>query len=306
MSTNHIASAEIATQTTNTSLSLPNLSYNAVIGDPLLSNVEPQSFDLITNLVTSPVTLANELVQPKILKMIDSIQNFLDLNNEKLIEQIGKNREHQLIDLAKKSSDLNHRQKLQSLLIESIGLNDFRKASFIFSYLNENNSSTQFAAINELNSQTISDENTNNFNNREVMDENETFMNDLESSPNKNESYNKNNNHTDNASNGLIIDYEDDLLEIHSHLHHQSTHLQNNYNNSNSSSNSSRCSNFNNNKLFTNAHNSSSSISAVEYNSINLNDSIRDAFSKAKKSNPLSPIRHLICSPGLLNIIYFA
>ena len=285
-----MSSTEIATQTS---------SVQPLCGPAGTNASDAMNFDILTNLVTSPVALANELVRPKILKMIDTIQSHLELNNEKLIVQTAKNREHQLIELAKKSSDLNHRQQLQTLLIESLGLNDFRKASYVFSFLSENHHSPDLAAIqtsilDNYNNNTAAAA-TNNYNTTDEMDDNETFtMNGFESSPVKSESYNHNHNHNNtnnnnNTSNSLIIDYDDDPDTS------QQQPQLNTFSNSSTSS-SSRSSNLNINRPFTH---SSGSTSAAEYNNINLNDSIRDAFTKAKKTNPLSPIRHLICSPGL-------
>jgi len=206
-------------------------------------------------------------MQPKIIKMLDTVQTYLDLNNEKLVEHLSKQREHESLELTKKSNDLNHRQKLQSLLIESINDNDLRKANFINTCLhvvcdatnkisNKEPASTPYDIMPIVN-----DDYNNNINNDYNFEQTETFETSTASSS---LSSSNNNNNNNNNNDGYLIDdnYDENL-----------------FNNVGTS-----CA------TATNSTNS-------EY--INLNDSIRDAFTKAKKSNPLSPIRHLICSPGL-------
>lgn len=230
------------------------------------------SFDFVSTMATSQVCVDNYLLRPKIIKIIDTIQIYLDLINEKLVEQIGKHREHELIGLTKKSSDLIHRQKLQALLIESIKSNDWHKASFVNSFLGNQLVTHSFSDCNF--NQTEETSNTNedlitisrNINSEANVEFN---MNQYNSSLVKDELYF--NNLMNNQSRNEKIDLDEEHhISISSHLP------------------------FGDNSLTCKPTN-------VQ---LNLTESFRrldrlDAFAKAKKTNPLSPIRHLICSPGL-------
>lgn len=94
------------------------------------------NFDLIPKLIESTSNLDSQTFTPKILKMFDSVQASFDLQNEFLAEHVPKLREGVLIDLARKSSDLTYRQQLQQMLIDSLNSNDLAKASLINSFLN--------------------------------------------------------------------------------------------------------------------------------------------------------------------------
>jgi len=225
--------------------------------------MQPYRFDFLTNIVNSSSLINNQSIQPKIIKMLDTVQTYLDLNNEKLVEHLSKQREHETLDLTKKSNDLNHRQKLQSLLVESIDNNDFRKANFIHTCLH----------ANETNA-------TNFLNNNDTTTATTTC--DYETQ-------------IENDYNNNSIDYNFEPTEAFESSTASSLSLSNN-------NGYKMEDNYEENSLNNNSNNNigggggTTSFSS-EY--INLNDSIRDAFTKAKKSNPLSPIRHLICSPGL-------
>jgi hypothetical protein len=224
--------------------------------------MQPYRFDFLTNIVNSSSLINNQSIQPKIIKMLDTVQTYLDLNNEKLVEHLSKQREHETLDLTKKSNDLNHRQKLQSLLVESIDNNDFRKANFIHTCLH----------ANETNA-------TNFLNNNDTTTATTTC--DYETQ-------------IENDYNNNSIDYNFEPTEAFESSTASSLSLSNN-------NGYKMEDNYEENSLNNNSNNNIGGGGTTSFSSeyINLNDSIRDAFTKAKKSNPLSPIRHLICSPGL-------
>lgn len=226
--------------------------------------MQPYRFDFLTNIVNSSSLINNQSIQPKIIKMLDTVQTYLDLNNEKLVEHLSKQREHETLDLTKKSNDLNHRQKLQSLLVESIDNNDFRKANFIHTCLH----------ANETNA-------TNFLNNNDTTTTTATTTCDYETQ-------------IENDYNNNSIDYNFEPTEAFESSTASSLSLSNN-------NGYKMEDNYEENSLNNNSNNNIGGGGTTSFSSeyINLNDSIRDAFTKAKKSNPLSPIRHLICSPGL-------
>ena len=102
------------------------------------------NFDFVAQLASSPI-FENPYIKPKILKMLETLQANLDLTNERLIDQIGRQREHEHLELSRKSADLNHRQKLQSMLLDAINECDFQKANYINEFLNLLNSNFKFS-----------------------------------------------------------------------------------------------------------------------------------------------------------------
>ena len=135
-------------------------------------------------------------------------------------------------------------------------------------HFNTNNS-------NETNYNQLDDTATmnNNFVSNTEQDD-EFIMNEYESSPVKNELYfnSTSNNNTSNSNNIDFDDENNNIINIQLPIIGNST---------------------------TSTTNRPTNSQSCTSESITLNDSIRDAFAKVKKPNPLSPIRHLICSPGL-------
>ena len=233
---------------------------------PLLPQANALNFDFISSLASSSID--NHTLRPKILKMLETVQTYLDLNNEKLIEQIGKQREHEMVDLAKKNSDLAHRQRLQELLIEAVSSGDFKKASFVYTYLGEPGSNMNFG----LNGQ--------DFNNETLST---SYGQTMEMTTNEDDSE-------------YLIEYDDQLKEdsvfnegVNGFDRRQIR--QDNYA-SNVSSNE-----YPEEEYETPPENS---LKDEKYTTGSSNEALNiDALAKSKKSQPLSPIRHLICSPGL-------
>ena len=221
-------------------------------------------FDFVAQLASSPI-FENPYIKPKILKMIETVQANFDLTNEKLIDQIGRQREHEHLELSKKLADLNHRQKLQSMLLEAINECDFQKANYINEFLNPLNTP------NSINTQSCS------------QAKNVPLFADMNSSL---AARNNNHNNIENADadlcqmpdNGFVIKNEANSNESFAQT---------------SGNDSASCSiEYGELDEDKNAHDS-------EMLTNNINESLKEAFAKVRRPNPLSPIRHLICSPGL-------
>ena len=76
---------------------------------------------LLNTISSSPTnTSINNIVMPKLAKLIDSLDRHLELNNELLEQSLSKKKEEDMIEMTRKKHDQNHRQKLQELLIKCL------------------------------------------------------------------------------------------------------------------------------------------------------------------------------------------
>lgn len=170
------------------------------------------------------------------VKITDSLSSSFNCQGLIMDENIPHFKELLLLELTRKSSDLNHRQKLQQLLIESLNENDLNKAFLINTFLHPNQS------LNNLNL----------LNSCQNLDDNQTT-----------------------ASSGSKENYVNSSEIDKNNL----SFTTENFNN-----------NIDINDLF----------SLNEYNSKNQEVIKIDKNQRPKlRGSPSSPIRHLICSPGL-------
>ena len=163
------------------------------------------------------------------VKVTDSLSGSFEFQGLKMDENIAHFKELLLLELTRKSSDLNHRQLLQQLLIQSLKENDLNKAFLINTFLNPNQG---------LN-------NVNFLNNDSNLNENQEAI----SSGSK-----------ENSINSSVIDK-----------------------------------NYLNFTTETDKMNDLAILNQTNTEAIKIDKSQRPKL----RGSPLSPIRHLVCSPGL-------
>ncbi|CAF0947414.1 unnamed protein product [Brachionus calyciflorus] len=186
-----------------------------------------------------------EISLEKMVKMFQTIQNSMDTHNSFLTENLSHLKELILLELTRKSSDLSHRQQLQTLLINALNENELNKAFLINSFLNPC-PSKQLPNTSDSNQIENFLDLINQVNNQNQKD------NDVDM------------NLTPSISTEQVISTQD----TNQNENNQSLEIK---------------------------ETSSEKPSEILDENINLNKKIKPKL----RSGPLSPIRHLICSPGL-------
>lgn len=280
-------------------------------------------FDIIPRLIESSSLVDNTILTSKIFKMFDSIQRYFEINNDHLNDHLAQTRENEKIEISHKSSELTHRQHLQTLLITALNKNQIGKAMCIGSILDPNLSLTSTSAIYDQqpiaveskssssssgnDSQTSANPSggsgtANTHSNHSMMTRRSIQMNRLLSTENTAKTAaqtedNANKSHesvevidepvveVSRLTNGYgsvdAYDYHDNKIEPSTSTNHES--MEESRTNGDSSGNVS-C-------------NAIRNLPRLENPFRNQNN--RSRKKRAKFLGPLSPIRHLICSPGL-------
>jgi hypothetical protein len=268
----------------------------AVDSEHLTSNLQVQNcFDTVAKLCSSSLS-DNPTAVLKLLKCIESLQTYLDVQNQYLVEYYAKSKENLIIQLGRRSSDLKHRQELQALLLSAIKDNDLNKAALINSVINQstyipvmnslqlNSSSTapnSFSSSNFIQQPTCSANAASTLSNF-ILDNfaSRNIFSDSKAASNLNSEHDTQDMNTGSSS------FDDNVFE-----------------------NSSNDGNMQNNSIDKSSVPTASSALDSEQKTQNgetsTNGSSTTVFTLTNdprsriRYTPLSPIRHLICSPGL-------
>ena len=255
--------------------------------EQLINNPNVQSkFDILAKLCLSPL-VENSVVVSKLLKMFDSVQTYFDTQNQYLSDYYAKCRENHIIQLGKNSSELKHRTELQNILLSALNENDLNKAALINSILNQ---SSFIPISNNSNSNSPTLPATASSFNNFILDNFATSRNFLgETRATTSHNHHHNHNHQSNHDTSQV-DSDETINE--SNLDENGfENLNNERHNVNgiNSGCSSELADMDMSVKFSLKEN------ANESNSI---FSLNDSRTKIRYT-PLSPVRHLICSPGL-------
>jgi hypothetical protein len=277
-----------------------------------------------SSLATNPAAV------PKLLKCVDSFQAYIDAQNMYLNDYYNKCRESLIIQLGKSSSDLKHRHDLQALQLIALNNNDLNKASLINSILNQtthipvlNNNIPPVSTLS-LNSTATSHAHAQNYNNNNNNNNNNQLesINNTSRFPNppsltrtnctsvfndfildnfaastmlKNDRQSKGTAPLLNARNVSLHEtiHEDDSID--GHLFDPVVANNGDFNSDSNDMDSIPSADVNMNGAVAKSSNGHTSVFTLD-NDVGGKMKIRYA--------PLSPIRHLICSPGLETTAY--
>jgi hypothetical protein len=263
--------------------SLSNLSRELVSDENnFTSNIQVQNcFDMLAKICSTPLA-ENPTAVPELIKFLERLQAYFDLENKYLSEYYAKCSENLIVQLGRSSSDLKHRHELQTLLLSALKENELEKALIISSIINGNtyipmtnnlqqsSSVTNSSHSSSLPQQQPQPSGTNfskfildNFASRSLLNE------------------------TKKSSFGSRHDGQDAIAGGNE----REVQLESAHNRVNGSDTIDICSSSGNSNTQINEQNGGTSGGARTSNPIFSLNRIRP--------NPLSPIRHLICSPGL-------
>lgn len=102
------------------------------------------------------------------VKITDSLPQSFEYQGLIMDENLPHYKELLVLELTRKSCDLNHRQKLQHLLIESLNQNDLNKAFLINTFLYPNLGLSSFNLLNSSQKQTENQETSSELRETEV------------------------------------------------------------------------------------------------------------------------------------------